>query len=97
MIVSSTDDSKRISWPGPKNSERVALSVGGRSPTIVTTGFWALHRLVDKGTVQPSSSPTVVTVGLNAEGKEIRVELRARSFRHPLTLPALRSFSCPGR
>ena len=96
-VVSSTDDSKRISWPGPKNSERVALSIGGRSPTIVTTGFWALHRLVDKGTVAPSSSPTVVTVGLNAEGKEIRVELRARSFRHPLTLPALRSFSCPGR
>ena len=96
-IVSSTDDSKRIVWPGPKNSEKVSLSVGGRSPVISTSGFWALHRLVDKGVLLPSSAPTVVTVGLNAEGKDVRVELRARSFRHPLTLPAMQRFSCPGR
>ena len=96
-VVSSTEDSKRITWPGPKNSEKVSLSVGGRSPMVTTSGFWALHRLVDKGTLQSASAPTLVTVAFNAEGRDIRVELRARSFRHPLTLPAMRGFSCPGR
>ncbi len=95
-VVSSADDSKRITWPGPKNSEKVRLSVGGRPPAITTDGFWALYRLIDRGTVVPASSPTVVTVALNVEGKEIRVELRARSFRHPLTMAAMQRFTCPG-
>lgn len=96
-VVSSTEDSKRITWPGPKNSEKVRLSLAGRPPAVSTEGFWALHRLVDKGTVQSSTSPNVVTVAFNVEGKDIRVEFRARSFRHPLTLAAMQRFSCPGR
>ena len=96
-VVSSTEESKRVVWPGPKNSEKVTLSVGGRPPIQSTTGFWALHRLVDKGALIPASAPTVVTVAFNADGKEIRVVLSARGFRSPLTLPAMQRFSCPGR
>ena len=95
-VVSSTEDSKRVTWPGPKNSERVKLSIAGRPAVVSTEGFWALHRLADRAGGQ-SGSGNVVTVPINAEGKDIRIELRARSFRHPLTLPALQRFGCPGR
>ena len=29
-VVVANEDSKRVVWPGPKNSERVRLTVGGR-------------------------------------------------------------------
>ena len=93
-VVVANEDSKRVVWPGPKNSERVRLTVGGR-PVVEKSGFWALHRLLDASPSGAAPGSTIAT--FNAEGREIRVELRARSVRHPLTLPALRGFACPGR
>ena len=93
-VVAANEDSKRVVWPGPKNSEKVRLSIGGR-PVIEKSGFWALHRLLDASPSGSAPGSTIAT--FNAEGREIRVELRARSVRHPLTLPALRGFTCPGR
>ena len=96
-LVSSVEGRKIVSWPGPKKSNQVKLSVGGRSPAITTDGNWALHRLIDKGTSQPSTSPERVVVSLNAEGKDISIEFRARSVRNPLRLAQLQQFGCPGR
>ncbi|MBL8310074.1 MAG: type VI secretion system membrane subunit TssM [Burkholderiales bacterium] len=95
MIVSSTEESKRVVWPGPKNGEKVKLGIAGKPAFVSTEGFWALHRLADKGNAQALGNAVVAT--FNTEGRDIRVELRARSFRHPLTLPALQRFGCPGR
>ncbi len=98
QVVSSLDGGKRITWPGPKKSNQVKLTVGaGRPPAIVTDGNWALHRLIDRGNVQPGTAPERVVVSLNADGRDVTIEFRALSVRNPLRLPQLQQFSCPGR
>ncbi len=96
-VVSSTEGGKLVPWPGPKKSNQVKLTVGAGRPAITTEGNWALHRLIDKGTTLPSTSPERVVVALNADGREVMIEFRARSVRNPLRLSQLQSFSCPGR
>jgi type VI secretion system protein ImpL len=96
-VVNAAEGSKLVSWPGPKKTNQVKLTVGQGRPAITTEGNWALHRLIDKGTTQPSTSPERVVVSLNADGREVTIEFRARSVRNPLRLSQLQSFSCPGR
>ncbi len=93
-VINANEDAKRVTWPGPKNNERLRLTIGGR-PVFERTGFWALHRLLDAS--NPPAAPGSTIAAFNAEGRDIRVDMRARSVRNPLTLPALRSFACPGR
>lgn len=98
QVVSSTESGKRVSWPGPKKSNQVKLTIGtGRPPAITTEGNWALHRLIDRGNVQPGTAPERVVVSLNADGREVTLEFRALSVRNPLRLPQMQQFSCPGR
>jgi type VI secretion system protein ImpL len=97
-VVSAAEGGKIVSWPGPKKSNQVRLTVGaGKSPSVTTEGNWALHRLIDKGTQQQSTSPERVVVSLSADGRDVVIEFRARSVRNPLRLQQLQSFSCPGR
>ena len=101
QTVVSGESGKSVSWPGPKKTSQVKLSVlsatGTRSPGITTEGTWALNRLIDRGTQQPGSPPERVTVTINVEGRDVTLEFRAMSVRNPLKLPALQGFSCPGR
>ncbi len=96
QVVSSLDGAKRVSWPGPKKSNQVKLTVGTGRP-LVTEGNWALHRLIDRGNVQQGTAPERVVVSLNADGREVTIEFKALSVRNPLRLPQLQQFSCPGR
>ncbi len=96
QIVSSQDGSKRVSWPGPKKSNLVKLTVGSGRP-LITEGNWALHRLIDRGNAQASNAPERVVVVINVDGRDVTLDFRAMSVRNPLRLPAMQSFSCPGR
>ncbi|MFN3630418.1 MAG: type VI secretion system membrane subunit TssM, partial [Casimicrobiaceae bacterium] len=94
-VFTSGEDFKPLAWTGQKNGGRTFVRVGTQKTVVFSAeGFWALHRLVDRG--GGAAGGSLVTVSLPAEGREVRIELRARSFRHPLTLPALRQFRCPG-
>jgi type VI secretion system protein ImpL len=99
--VLSGDAGKNVSWPGPKKTGQVKLSVlsatGSRSPGITTEGTWALNRMIDRGAQQAGTSPERVVVTLNVDGRDVSIEFRAMSVRNPLRLPALQGFSCPGR
>lgn len=96
-VFVSGEDFKPLAWTGQKNGGRTFVRVGAQKTVVFSAeGFWALHRLLDRGG-GGSASGSLVTVSLPAEGREVRIELRARSFRHPLTLAALRQFGCPGR
>ncbi len=91
----SGEDFKPLVWTGAKNGGRTFLRVGAQKTVVFSAeGFWALHRLLDRAAT--SQAGPIVTATLPAEGREVRIEFRARSFRHPLTLPALRQFGCPG-
>ncbi|HPV25062.1 MAG TPA: type VI secretion IcmF C-terminal domain-containing protein, partial [Casimicrobium sp.] len=96
QVVSSQDSSKRVSWPGPKKSNQVKLTVGAGRP-LTTEGNWALHRLIDRGTAQSGNAPERVVVVVNVDGRDVTLDFRAMSVRNPLRLPAMQSFSCPGR
>ena len=101
QTVVSGDGGKRVTWPGPKKSNQVKLSLlsatGTRSAGVVTEGNWALNRMIDRGSPQPGNSPERVLVNINVEGRDVTLEFRAMSVRNPLRLPALTGFSCPGR
>ncbi len=100
-VVSGDGSGKTVSWPGPKKSGQVKLTVlspaGTRSPGIATEGTWALNRMVDKGSPQAGTPPERVVVSLNVDGRDVTLEFRAMSVRNPLKLQALQGFSCPGR
>ncbi len=101
QTVVSGDSGKSVSWPGPKKSSQVKLSVlsaaGTRSPGITTEGTWALNRMIDRGSQQPGSPPERVVVNINVEGRDVTLEFRAMSVRNPLKLNAMQGFACPGR
>ena len=101
QTVVSGEGGKRVTWPGPKKTNQVKLSVisatGARSAGVVTEGNWALNRMIDRGSPQPGNSPERVLVNVNVEGRDVTLEFRAMSVRNPLRLPALVGFSCPGR
>ncbi|MBC7708698.1 MAG: type VI secretion system membrane subunit TssM [Rhizobacter sp.] len=101
QIVVSGDGGKNVSWPGPKKTSQVKLSVlsgaGTRSAGIATEGPWALNRLIDRGGQRPGTPPERVVVNLLVDGKDVTLEFVAMSVRNPLKLPALQGFSCPGR
>ncbi|MCX8097993.1 MAG: type VI secretion system membrane subunit TssM [Casimicrobiaceae bacterium] len=95
-IFASGEEFKPLNWTGQKNGGRTFVRVGPNKTVVFSAeGFWALHRLVDRAG-PGAAAGSLVTVNLPAPGAEVRIELRARSFRHPLTLPALRQFACPG-
>jgi type VI secretion system protein ImpL len=93
-VVSSTDDFQRISWPGQKESVRATVGAS-KTPVTIASGFWALHRLADKST--SGGTGNAVTVATNVDGRDVKIEFRSRSSRHPLTMSELRNFSCPSR
>ena len=72
------------------------LTVGAGRP-LTTEGNWALHRLIDRGTAQSGNAPERVVVVINVDGRDVTLDFRAMSVRNPLRLPAMQSFSCPGR
>jgi len=101
QAVVSGDSGKNVSWPGPKKTGQVKLSVlsaaGTRSSGITTEGPWALNRLIDRGTQQPGTPAERVVVTLNVDGRDVTLTFRAMSVRNPLKLGVVQGFSCPGR
>lgn len=105
QVLSATpgaDASGRISWPGPRGTNQVKLSVtpakGSPPQVIATDGFWALHRLIDRGQVQPGGAPEKLLVNFALDGgRTVSIEFAAQSVRNPLRLPQLEAFACPGK
>jgi type VI secretion system protein ImpL len=94
--AAGNDGAKRISWPGGRGTNQVRLTVG-TAPPLSTEGAWALHRLIDRGQMQRSTSPERVLVNFNLDGRTVGIEFTAQSVRNPLRLPQLEGFACPGR
>jgi type VI secretion system protein ImpL len=93
------EGSGRVSWPGVRGTNQVKLTVTTKAgvQTIGSDGAWALHRLIDKGQVQPGGSPERLLVQFTVDGKPVGVEFSAQSVRNPLRLPQMEGFACPGK
>lgn len=92
------DGLKRVSWPGVRGTNQVRLIIGKNgAPIVAVDGTWALHRLIDRGQVQPGTPPEHLLVNFNVNGQTIGIRFEAQSARNPLRLQELEGFACPGR
>ncbi|MCU0935751.1 MAG: type VI secretion system membrane subunit TssM [Gammaproteobacteria bacterium] len=89
-----------INWPGPAagqvTMEVSPPAVGGRS-AITLTGPWAVFRLFDRASIEPTAQPEEFRVTFEVGGRKAVYALTASSVVNPFRLPALHAFSCPER
>ena len=90
-----------VSWPGPGGAGQVTMEVsppaaGGRS-AIMLTGAWAVFRLFDRASIEPTAQPEEFRVTFDVGGRKAVYALTASSVVNPFRLPALHTFSCPER
>jgi len=85
--------SARLAWPARPG---IQLSMNGQQ-VASADGAWALFRLIDKGSKDPSSTGDRVRVGyVGASGSRAVLEVRAGSAAfNPFRLRELESFGCP--
>lgn len=90
-----------VTWPGPGGAGQVTMEVsppaaGGRS-AIMLTGAWAVFRLFDRASIEPTAQPEEFRVTFDVGGRKAVYALTASSVVNPFRLPALHAFSCPER
>ena len=83
----------RLAWPAKPGAR---LSLGGQ-PAVAVEGPWALFRLVEKGTPDPSVTGDKMRVSYSTpNGQRAVLELRTGSAAYnPFRLRELESFGCP--
>ncbi|MGF6189300.1 type VI secretion system membrane subunit TssM [Serratia sp. 2723] len=84
-----------VSWPGIRNTNQVHLQLSlanGTTASMVTSGPWALNRMVDRATSSADSRSLSRQATFNLDGHSVTLEFTPNSIRNPFRLPA---FSCP--
>jgi len=84
-----------VSWPGTRNTNQVHLQLAlanGSTASLVTSGPWALNRMVDMAQSSAGSSSLGRQATFNLDGHRVTLEFTPNSIRNPFQLPA---FSCP--
>jgi len=90
-----------VTWPKAAGSGQVTMEVsppsaGGRS-AVTLMGPWALFRLFDLASIEPTAQPEEFRVTFDIGGRKAVYALTASSVRNPFQLPALHAFRCPDR
>ncbi|KFK97911.1 MULTISPECIES: type VI secretion system membrane subunit TssM [unclassified Serratia (in: enterobacteria)] len=83
-----------VSWPGIRNTNQVHLQLSlanGTTASMVTSGPWALNRMVDRAASSAGSNLSRQAT-FNLDGHSVTLEFTPNSIRNPFQLPA---FSCP--
>jgi type VI secretion system protein ImpL len=91
--------STTFTWPGPRSDLGVRLTFvtfDGREISQAEEGPWALLRILDRASVQPTGLSDRFMVTFRQEGFQARFELRAGSVDNPFNLEELKHFRCPG-
>jgi len=90
-----------VQWPGPGGSQQIRMEVvaagSGTPMRLSIEGPWALMRLMDRATIEPSSQPERFRARFVFDGKPVVLEVTASSVDNPLRLGALARFRCPSR
>jgi type VI secretion system protein ImpL len=61
----------------------------------VTSGPWALFRMIDKLQLEPGQAPERFRVTFNVEGRKASFDVTTSSVRSPFRLKELEEFTCP--
>jgi type VI secretion system protein ImpL len=86
-----------VLWPGPRGSSEVHVQVAPLAGTsgMTFTGPWALFRLFDRVSVEPTGAPERFRATFDVDGRKAVFEVTTSSVRNPFRLRELGEFSCP--
>ncbi len=70
-------------------------SLGGSSSSLAADGPWAWFRLIDKGSIQKTSTQDRFRVKFSIKGLSASYEIRAGSVINPFLNQELRMMGCP--
>lgn len=88
-----------VQWPGPKGGLQVRLQITPPGPSgtsgVVVDGPWALFRMLDKATIEPSGTPERFRVTFSIDGRTAAFEVLTSSVQNPFRLRELAEFRCP--
>ncbi len=89
-----------VNWPGPRGGTQAELTATPRiradTSSILTSGPWALLRLVERGRVIDSATAGRASVEFVFDGRRTVLEVNAGRLANPMTTDLLRAFKCPG-
>jgi type VI secretion system protein ImpL len=88
-----------VAWPGPRGANQVRISLSPQVGTagMVTSGPWALNRMLDRARLERGASPEIMRATYDFDGKKVVLEITANSVKSPFRLPEMQGFSCPSR
>lgn len=88
-----------IVWPGPRHGSMAEITASPRiktdTSTLLTTGPWALFRLLDLGTSIETSARGSQLIEYDFDGRKVVMELTTGSDFNPVNRTLLTNFSCP--
>ncbi|MDF0604558.1 type VI secretion system membrane subunit TssM [Neisseriaceae bacterium TC5R-5] len=88
-----------ITWPGPRGGAAAEIfaapKVRPESSSILTSGPWALFRLLEKGRIIDTASSGRVAVDFVFDGRRASLDINTGNLPNPLTSTLLRDFHCP--
>ena len=89
-----------IIWPGSRGGTVAELTALPRikpdTSSIVTSGAWALLRLLERGKITTSNAGGKAEVEFNLDGRKVVLDFNSGSFSNPLTSNLFANFHCPG-
>lgn len=84
-----------LTSPSPRNASQLKITNNMGGAPLQFEGPWALFRMFDRFTVEPTSQPEKTILVMNLEGRRARVEVTASSVFNPFRLREVQQFRCP--
>jgi type VI secretion system protein ImpL len=86
-----------VEWSGGSADHHAAVALRsgilGQVSALERQGPWALHRLLDAGSILKREDGFVASFTI--DGEEVSYDFNVEAVANPLRLPALREFRCP--
>ena len=90
-----------VNWPGPRGGAMAELTANPRvsapTSTLLTSGPWALFRLLEKGRVVGTATPGRQSIEFAFDGRKALLDISSGSQPNQLNSDVLKGFRCPGR
>lgn len=84
-----------LTSPSPRNASQLKITSNLGGTPLQFEGPWALFRMFDRFTVEPTAQPEKTIVVMNLDGRRARIEVTASSVFNPFRLREVQQFRCP--
>ncbi|MCT7306460.1 type VI secretion system membrane subunit TssM [Ralstonia wenshanensis] len=91
----------KVTWPGPRGGQGAEITANPRvrpdTSTLTANGPWAMMRVIAKGKLANSVSPSHFVAEYDFDGRKAKLDINTGSLANPWTTGLLQGFQCPGR